>query len=198
MVSDIINVKIIIGSTRQSRFGEKPAAWIFEEAKKRDGIDADLIDLRDWPLPFYEEAQSPKALTGNYTSDIAKQWEGKVSEGDAFIIATPEYNHGYPAVLKNALDYVYTPWNTKPVGFVSWGHVGGARSVEQLRQVAIELKMVPIRSAVHIAGFLTLLDESGNVKEGAFDPFTEALGNLFTELLWYARPLKRARIDAPL
>ncbi|PIR57717.1 MAG: nadph-dependent fmn reductase, partial [Parcubacteria group bacterium CG10_big_fil_rev_8_21_14_0_10_38_31] len=145
-----LKIKVIVGSTRQSRFSEKPAGWVLEELKKREGIEAELLDLRDFPMPFFDEAVSPAMKQGPYQNEVVKKWTGKIAEADGFIIVTPEYNHGYPAVLKNALDYVYAEWNRKAVGFVSYGSVSGARSVEQLRQVSIELQMAPIRSAIHL------------------------------------------------
>src|SRR5204863_325199 len=146
-----------VGSTRKERFGERPAKWIFEEAKKRaeasDGaIDVELLDLRDYPLPFFDEPASPSSIKEPYTNPEVAKWTAKIADGDAFIVVTPEYNHGYPAVLKNAMDYVYKEWNKKVMGFVAYGSVGGSRSVEQLRAVAIELQMAPLPKAIHIPG----------------------------------------------
>ena len=146
----IIKVKVIIGSTRPNRFSEKPASWIYEETQKREGVAAELLDLRDYSMPFFDQPISPAMSGGKYANDVVKTWAGKIKDGDAFIIVTPEYNHGYPAVLKNALDSIFQEWNKKPVGLVSYGNAGGARSVEQLRQVVIELQMFPIRNAIHL------------------------------------------------
>ena len=115
---------------------------------------------------------------------IVKMWAEKIKDGDAFIIVTPEYNHGYPAVLKNALDSISDEWNKKPVGFVSYGNAGGVQSVEQLRQVVIELKMVPIGNAVHISGdvYKAIINEKipGNpeVFKTLRDPFKILLDTL--------------------
>ncbi len=185
-----LNIKVIVGSTRPNRFSEKPAQWIFEEAKKREGLDVELLDLRDYPMPFFNEAVSPSMSKESYSNEVVAKWKEKVKEADGYIIATPEYNHGYPAVLKNALDYVYREWNNKPVGFVSWGSVAGARSVEQLRLVAIELQMAPIRNAVYIPNFWTLLDESGKLKT---DSLQKSADDLLTQLMWWASALKTAR-----
>src|SRR4026207_1494560 len=142
-----LKIKVIVGSTRANRFGEKPASWIFELARKRSDLDVELLDLRDYPLPFFEEAMPPGLAKDGYTNPAVVKWRDKIKEADGFIIVTPEYNHGYPAVLKNALDYTYFAWARKAVAFVSWGSAGGARGVEQLRMVAVELDMVPIRFA---------------------------------------------------
>ncbi|KKW12939.1 MAG: NADPH-dependent FMN reductase [Candidatus Gottesmanbacteria bacterium GW2011_GWB1_49_7] len=126
---------------------EKVAPWVLAEAKKHTEAEFELIDLRDWPLPFYNEPTSVTGLT-KYSIPLAEKWSEKIRQGDGFLIVTPEYNHGYSAVLKNALDYLYTEWHRKPVAFVSYGGpVGGSRAVEQLRLVSIELKMVPVRES---------------------------------------------------
>jgi NAD(P)H-dependent FMN reductase len=147
----IVKIQVIIGSTRQGRYGEKPAEWIFNELRQLEGVKVELVDLRDYPLPFYDEPISPMKLNGSYNKPEVSRWSEKVRQADAFIIVAPEYNHGYGAVLKNALDHLYPEWNHKPVGFLGYGSVGGARVIEQLRLVAIELQMLPIKSAIHIS-----------------------------------------------
>jgi len=197
----MIKVKIIIGSTRQNRFSEKPAQWIFEEAKKLKGVEAELLDLRDYPMPFFDSPTPSSMAQGKYSNEIVQKWAEKINEADAFIIVTPEYNHGYPAVLKNALDWLYPEWNKKAVGFVSYGSAVGARSVEQLRQVAIELQMVPIRNAIHIPFeiFMAAMMGKGPTGPEMFKPIREsAMGDrvqiFFDDLLWTAKTLKSARI----
>lgn len=185
-----MKIQVILGSTRPNRFGEQPANWIYEELKAQPGIQAELIDLRDWPLPFFDEAMGPSMNKGNYSLELAKKWANKIGEADGYIWVTPEYNHGYSAVLKNAIDYVYSEWNKKPVAFVSYGGVGGARAVEQLRQVATELQMVSIRRAIHIINFWNLLDEDGKLKT---DSLEEHASEMIEHLLWWAQALKNAR-----
>jgi NAD(P)H-dependent FMN reductase len=185
-----MKIQVILGSTRQGRFGDKPAKWIVEKLKAMPEVEAELLDLRDWPLPFFDEPKSPASSGGEYILEAGKKWAEKIGEADGYIIVTPEYNHGYPAVLKNALDYVYKEWNNKPVGLVSYGTVGGARAVEQLREVVIELKMVPVRTAVHILAFWTLLDEKGNFKTETLEAKAE---EMIGQVLWYAKVLKEAR-----
>ncbi|MGD0328096.1 MAG: NAD(P)H-dependent oxidoreductase [Minisyncoccia bacterium] len=198
-----LKIYVIIGSTRQNRFSEKPARYLYEELKKKKDIQAELIDLRDWPLPFFDEPMGPSMLKGNYSHELAKKWAAKVGEADGYIIVTPEYNHGYPAVLKNALDWVYTEWNKKPVGFVSYGSVGGARSVEQLRQVVVELQMVPIRNAIHIPGdvYVAVMNEKVPVNPELFKPLRSGMGGdrvemFFNELIAIAGMLKTLRTQA--
>lgn len=168
-------IQIILGSTREGRFGEKPARWIYEVAKKRKDVEVELLDLRDYPLPFFNESVSPASITTPYTNPNVVKWEKKVAEADAYIIVTPEYNHGYPAVLKNALDYAFREWNDKPVGFVAYGGMGGARAVEQLKEVAVELHMASVRTAVHIPAFWTLVDEKGNLKTETLEKSAEGM-----------------------
>ncbi|MBI2196212.1 NAD(P)H-dependent oxidoreductase [Candidatus Daviesbacteria bacterium] len=186
----MVKIQIILGSTRPNRFSEKPGKWIFELLQKREGIEAELIDLRDYPLPFFNEPMSPTMLKGKYSNKEAERWVEKVAEADGYIIVTPEYNHGYSAVLKNALDYPYEQWNNKPVGFVAYGGMGGARAVEQLREVVVELQMVPIRTAVHIPAFWTLLDDKGNLKTETLNESAEAM---LDHLIRWTKVLKEAR-----
>jgi len=190
-----IKIHIIVGSTRQNRFSKKPAQWIYEEAKKRKGLRVELLDLRNYPLPFFDELASPTYLKGKYSNVVAKKWVKKIAEADGYIIVTPEYNHGYPAVLKNAMDYPYFEWNKKAVGFVSYGSVAGVRAVEQLRQVTIELQMAPIRTSIHIPWQLYL--EATNKKgTDSLSPFA-ALKNqtelFLDQLTWWTEALKTAR-----
>jgi NAD(P)H-dependent FMN reductase len=184
-----LNIKVIVGSTRANRFSEKPAQWIFELAKTRADLDVELLDLRDYPLPFFEEAFPPGLAKDNYDNPIVVKWREKIREADGFIICTPEYNHGYPAVLKNAIDYVYFVWGRKAVAFVSWGGTGGTRGVEQLRLVAVEVDMVPIRWAVHIPNPWFIQDISGI----ATDQNNQAGNALLDHLTWWSGALKAAR-----
>lgn len=191
-----LNIKVILGTTRENRFGDKPARWVYEIAKKRSELEVEFIDLRDYPLPFFDSATLPSIRTEPYENEIARKWAAKVKEADGFIMVAPEYNHGYSAVLKNAIDYLYTEWNNKPVGFVSYGSVMGARVIEQLRLVAVELQMAPIRQSVNLPFSIV-----GPVifKQGAFQPesFDESLRSapdkMLDQLIWWAKALKAAR-----
>jgi len=196
-----IKIKIILGTTRKGRFGDKPAHWILDEARALPDVEVELLDLRDYPLPHFDEPASPMWKKGQYDDESVQRWADRIADGDAFVIVSPEYNHGYPAVLKNAIDYIYPEWVNKPVGFVSYGNAGGARAVEQLRQVAIEMQMWPIRSAIHIpvAVYLAVMHESVPANPELFKPLKEGRVNqverFFRELLWAARALKNARAE---
>ena len=188
-----LNIKIVLGSTRPNRFSEFPGTWIFDILKKREGVEAEILDLREYEMPFFNESETPSSKKEAYTHEAVVRWTGKVKEADAFIVIAPEYNRGAPAVLKNAFDYAFQEWNIKPIGFVAYGTVGGARSVEHLRLSTIELQMVPIRNAVHIPAHWTLRDEKGALLPGAFDPYGKPAEALLDQLLWWARVLKDAR-----
>lgn len=183
----MIKIQIILGSTREGRQGEKVARWIFELAKTRKDFEVELIDLLDWTMPFLNNPKPP--ITGEYDAET-KKWARKISEGDGYVIVTPEYNHGYPAVLKNALDYLYEEWNNKPVAFVSYGgSAGGVRAVEQLRGVVIELRMVPIRDEINIPFIRSAFDEQGNPLDEGMNKRAE---NVLGELLKWSTSLKLA------
>src|SRR6266576_58056 len=115
-------IAVIVGSTREGRFSEKPAQWIFEHLRKRSGIEARLLDLRDFPMPFFDQAVPP-ASPGRapYQHEVVKRWTAEIAAADGFIFVTPEYNYGPPAVLKNAIDWVYPEGNRKSAAFVSYG-----------------------------------------------------------------------------
>ncbi len=187
---DKLKIQVILGSTRKNRFGEQPARWIYNETKKHEEFEVELIDLRDYPLPFFNEPISPSQPNMKYITEGAEKWANKIAEADGYIWVTPEYNHGYSAVLKNAIDYVFHAWNKKPVGFVAYGAVGGARAVEQLRGVAAELEMATVRTAVHIVAPWFLLDENGKLKTDSFQGTAKLMLN---QLSWWTKALKAAR-----
>jgi len=189
-----LNIKVIAGSTREGRFSDKAAAWIAEEIKKQKGVIVEVLDLRDYDMPFFNEPMSPSFKKEPYKNEAVARFTKKIEEGDAFVMVTPEYNHGTSGVLKNALDWVYPEWNNKPVAFVSYGGVGGARAVEQLRLNAIELQMAPIRNAVHIPGeqYFQVLFGKMDAKE-LFASVSQQAEAVITQLLWWTHTLKNAR-----
>src|ERR1700724_4195057 len=180
MTSQKPRIGIIIGSTRAGRFGERPAHWIHEIARQRTDLDFELIDLRDYPLPFFNEPMSP--AWAPVKNEAALRWGDKLAAFDGLIVVTPEYNHGTSGVLKNALDYAYKEFVRKPVAFVGYGGVGGARAVEHLRLVAVELQMAPVRNTVHIAGrdFLALWQQGKYL--GEFPHLAQSAAAMFEDL----------------
>ena len=139
----------MLASTRQRRRGEWVGAWFAAIAHARDDLSAEVVDLLAWDLPWYRGPEVP--ARGVYRDEATLRWAAKVAEADGYVLVCPEYNHGYPAPMKNALDLVYAEWSHKPVTFVTYGgSAGGVRASEQLVQVAVELKMAPLRAQVHI------------------------------------------------
>jgi NAD(P)H-dependent FMN reductase len=187
-------ISVIVGSTRPGRFSEKPANWIFGRLQARDGVDARLLDLRDYPMPFFD-APLPPGLPGRapYEHEVVSRWTKAIAASDGFVFVTPEYNYGTSAVLKNAIDWVYPEWRRKVAAFVSYGSAMGARAVQQLRESAIELQLAPIRFSVHIpVATLWAHFQGGDVAKGLNE--LEASANLMLdELLWWTEALKRAR-----
>lgn len=163
-------IGIILGSTRPNRNGEQVAKWVYDIASRRPDAEFELVDLRDYPLPHLDEPLPPSM--GQYSNEHTKAWADKIASFDGFVIVTPEYNHSTSGVLKNAIDYLYAEWNNKAVGFVSYGSVGGARAVEQLRLISGELQMADVRQQVA----LSLLTEFENFS--VFKPSDFNLGAL--------------------
>jgi NAD(P)H-dependent FMN reductase len=147
----MLNVAIILGSTRPGRVGEAVAQWVYGIAKRRTDTSFELVDIKDFNLPLLDEPIPPSR--GHYTQPHTKTWAAKIAEFDAFVFVTPEYNHGIPGALKNAIDYLFREWNHKAAGFVSYGSAGGVRAVEQLRLVMAELHVADVRSQVMLSLF---------------------------------------------
>ena len=181
-------ILVILGSTRQGRQGERVSRWLMRQLERWPAAEFELVDLRDHPLPFFDNPAPP--ASGQYGPE-AQRWAEKVSSGDGYIVVTPEYNHGYPAVLKNALDHVYREWNRKPVALVSYGGpAAGYRAAEQLRAVAVELQMVPIREQLGIPLVWMAFDADGDLRQPGVD---RPLTGMVDDLLWWTGALKAAR-----
>jgi NAD(P)H-dependent FMN reductase len=190
-------ISVIVGSTREGRFSEKPAKWILQHLKKRENVEARLLDLRDFPMPFFDQSATP-GMPGRapYKNEIVQKWTAEIARSDGFVFVTPEYNYGTSAVLKNAIDWVYPEWNRKATGFVSYGSAMGARAVQQLRESAIEVQLAPIRSSVHIpVATLWAHYKGGDVDAGLAELETPA-GAMIHDLLWWTAALKTARAGA--
>ena len=189
----MLKIKVILASIRDGRFGDKPAKWVTEIAQKMDGISVELLDLKDYQLPMFADAVSPKSVEGSYGNSDVDAWATKIAEADGFVVVTPEYNHGYPASLKNNIDHTYKEWIQKPICFVGYGSTGGARVIQQLREVAIELQMAPIKNSVHIFNPWNLVDERGNLKPGVLDDNQKSAESMLNQLIWWAKTLKSVR-----
>ncbi len=173
----MLRIAIIIGSTRPNRNGEAVARWAMELAKKRQDAEFELVDIRDFDLPLLDEPIPPSQ--GQYSKPHTRAWAAKIASFDAFVFVAPEYNHGISGALKNAIDFLYAEWNNKAAGFVSYGSIGGARAVEQLRLVMGELQVADVRSQVLLSLF-TDFENFSDFKphsrhEGAFNAMLDQL-----------------------
>ena len=190
-------ISVIVGSTREGRFSEKPARWILQHLKQRDDVDARLLDLRDFPMPFFDQPLTP-AMPGRpaFEHEVVRKWTAAIAQSDGFVFVTPEYNFGPAAVLKNAIDWVYPEWHRKPASFVSYGSAGGVRSVQQLREIMIELQIAPIRSAVHIPVATLWAHYKGGDVDAGLAELAGPATNMIDDLLWWTETLKTARAGA--
>ena len=187
-------IAIIISSTRESRFADKPAQWLLAKAQARSEFDVELVDLRDFDLPFFDEVASNMWAPSQDPKAIA--WQKKVAEFDGFIFLVAEYNRSITAALKNAIDQAYVEWTKKPAAYVGYGSVGAARAIEQLRLINIELQMVPVRHGVHIGGseFFTVWGGGKNEPMETIEPAVgPSLNDLFDNLVWWTNATKAAR-----
>jgi NAD(P)H-dependent FMN reductase len=186
-----LKIAIVVGTTRATRFGHKPAQWIQDIAAQRNDIETEIVDLRDFPMPFFDEVASNAWAPSQ--NPVAQRWQKKVAEFDGYIFVTAEYNHSVPAVLKNALDYAAPEWNKKAAGFVGYGSVGGSRAIEHLRLIAAELQMATIRSGVYIQGadFMAVWKDSKDLKEVTY--LQAGVKDMLDQLVWWTRALKTAR-----
>ena len=185
-------IQIITGSTRPGRLNDQVADWIYGLASRRPDLDVEIVDIADYNLGNLDE---PMPSMGQYIHGHTKKWSAKVSEADGYIFVAPEYNHGISGALKNALDFLYKEWNNKPAGFVGYGNVGGARSVEQLRAIAGELQIADVRRAVHFS----ILDDFENfsvLKPRNLERHKAHAAEMLDQLTAWARALKTVREEA--
>lgn len=145
----MLKLAIIVGSTRPGRKAEAVAQWVHGIAKKRTDAEYELVDLQDFDLPLLDEPVPPSM--GKYSKPHTLKWAAKIDSFDGFVFVTPEYNHGIPAALKNAIDFLFKEWNNKAAGFVSYGSAGGVRSVEHLRLVMGEVQIADVRAQVMLS-----------------------------------------------
>jgi NAD(P)H-dependent FMN reductase len=185
---------VILGSTRRERFSERAGEWVYERLAVRGDMEVELVDLRDHPLPFFDELPPARTLR-DYPNPEVERLGRTIDRADGFVVVTPEYNHGYPAVLKNAMDHTFIEWQRKPIAFVGWGNVGGARAIEQLRLVAVELEMAPLRHAVHILPdvLVPALRAPAPFDPTLLDSLEPRLKTLADDLRWWASALAPAR-----
>ena len=175
-------LQIIVGSTRPGRKGLHVASWVQQAAIAHGAFHVELVDLAHVALPMLDEPNHPSL--GQYTQRHTRSWSSTIKRGDAFIFVVPEYNHSFPASVKNALDYLHTEWAHKPVGLVSYGGVSaGLRSSTALKPVLLALRMVPVADAVSIPNIADRVDDSG------FQPYAEAISSVASMLDELARTI---------
>lgn len=182
-----INLALIYGSTREGRYCDRVAQWAADQIGSRNEFTLDPIDPARLALPDrHEQAKSPAIV----------ELKRRIDRADAFVIVTPEYNHGYPAPLKFLIDSVYDEWNAKPVGFVSYGgQSGGLRAVEQLRQVFAELHAVTVRDQVALVNVWEQVDAAGELRSP--ERANRAMATMLMQLNWWATALRDARKAVP-
>jgi NAD(P)H-dependent FMN reductase len=147
-----MRIAIVTGSTRPGRLNESVARWVLEVAAERDDADYELVDIADYNLPLLDEPVPPSLH--RYMHDHTKRWAARIAMYDGYVFVAPEYNHGVPGALKNAIDFLNAEWNNKAAGFVSYGGTGGGvRAVEHLRGVMGELMVASVRAQVILSVF---------------------------------------------
>jgi NAD(P)H-dependent FMN reductase len=181
------HLQVHIASTRPGRVGEPVGRWFAEQARRHAGFDVEVVDLAAVALPFFDEPKHPRF--GEYVHQHTKDWSATVSRADAFVFVTPEYNYGYNAVLKNAIDFLNREWRDKAVGFVSYGGVAaGTRAVQQLKQIVTALRMVPVVDSVNIPFVQQFLAPDGTVAPNQI--MLDAAAAMLDELLRVTRLLR--------
>lgn len=188
-------VQVVVGSSRSARqIGDLPE-WVAGTLRRhgQQDFDVEVLDLQEWALPLFDESQSTLRAEPPYASPVVHEWNTTIQRADAYVFLTPEYNHSFPGVLKNAIDSVYGSFafRNKPVGFVGYsnGPIGASRAIEHLIPVAVELEMVPLRNSVLVRNF----DASAGDGRPT-DPLSQvALDVLVEDLAWWARLLRSGR-----
>ncbi len=184
----MIRIAIIVGSTRPGRVGASVAQWVLDRARQRKDAAFELLDLQEVDLPLLDEPVPP--ALGQYSKPHTKAWAERIASFDAFVFVTPEYNHGIPGALKNAIDFLYAEWNNKAAGFVGYGSAGGVRAVEQLRLVMAEVQVATVRSQVALSLF-TDFEEMRDFKPAPHHH--KPLDTLFDQLIAWGEVLKSVR-----
>lgn len=201
MIAEGLKLKIVVGSTRPKRAADLVLPWVIERAESHGSFEVELLDLRDWPLPFFSEHISNVGDLSDptYSDPVVKRWNNRFLEADAVLVVTPEYLHSVPGVLKNAFDSIYLSFalRNKPMAGISYsiGIAGGVRALEHLADIAIEHEAVPLRNTVILPNVGAAFDEEHQPK----DPMTDiALSILLDDLAWWADLLAKGRADGQL
>lgn len=196
-----MKLAVIIGATRQGRKTPQQAKWVMKTLADMKDVTAELVDLHDYQMPFFDEPASPRYNPDRKTDPTAQKWLDKLAEFDAYVFVTPEYNHSVPGPLKNAIDYVDWQLARKPAAVVSHGSAGGARAEVALKEILSESRMVPMSTqpGVAMTGMSDKIDENGNLSaEEKANPYGPqgALETLLNDLKWYSDALSTARANS--
>lgn len=191
----MLNIVVVLGSVREGRRSESPAKLVVERVKQA-GHTCEFVDFKEIPLPFYNSPTVPVVYyKKGYPNQMAQKWSDIARQADAFIIVSPEYNHGYPAVLKNALDWLYLEFEKKPFGLVgvSDGTTSGARMIENLRPVIQNYNAMSIRETVMVGPVDKYFDVEGKLLD---ESIIKRIDGLIASLTWWGETLKLARNKA--
>ena len=192
----IPKIAIIIGSTRATRFADKPAQWMLKQAQARPDMSVELVDLRDFNLPLFNEMASNAWMPSQDPAAIA--WQNKLAEFDGFIFVVAEYNRSVTGALKNAMDQAAKEWARKPMGAIAYGSMGASSALQHLRIIGMELQMVPVRNAVHIGGAdLFAIHPMGGNMNGTIEQIEASLlpaaKGLLDDMVWWANATMAAK-----
>ncbi len=186
-------IGIVMSTTRPGRFGDVPTLWIYDIARRRPDAEFEIVDLRDYPMPFFEEKLP--LVYAPVENPVAKQWSARMASFDGYIFVTAEYNHSITGVLKNALDHLYPEMQRKPAAFVGYGGVGGSRAVEHLRHILAELHVATLKPAVHVG----LVEMIGMLREGKtmahYPHLADAANPMLDDLVWWSNTLRAGRLQ---
>ena len=184
----MLRIAIILGSTRPGRKTEPVARWVLDHARQRGDAEYELVDIAEFDLPLLDEPIPPSQH--KYSKDHTKRWSEKIASFDGYVFVTPEYNHSTSGALKNAIDFLYSEWNNKAAGFVSFGSSGGTRAVEHLRLIMGELQIADVRSQVALSLFADFENFS------AFKPqalHEKSLKSMLDQLIAWSGAMKSVR-----
>jgi len=184
-------IAVITSTTREGRFSQRVAEWVVDRLTAWHPFDVEHVDLRDYDIPYFD-GPAPARIPRTYATPDHERLGEVIDRADGYIVLTAEYNHGYPAILKSAMDSTFVEWHRKPISFVGWGQVGGARAVEQLRTVAVEFEMAPLRHAVHVLPDVMMAARQADGLE-VFASLDGRLEKLAGDLAWWATALGDAR-----
>lgn len=188
-----MKIQIISGSIRDSRVTPRVATWVERRAKLMEGVDIEVVDLKNYNLPLFNEPLPPQGNKNRQPATEVRKWLDKLSEADAYIIVSPEYNRAMPGAMKNALDHIALEFKQKPIGLVTHGSAGGSSSMSTYRIVLPQLLAVTVPEPVMVVGAERIMDEKGVIEASQRDRYNGMLNRMLQSLKWYGAVLFKAR-----